>query len=206
MLREEYFKILRSIHFDFNSFLSVNDRVLKLGIGKEKNFPKAETNSKNLKRRNHEVKTFLSFYPSFIYSQFVKKATLSITIKILFEPKIFFGHAKLKKTPSNVAQKYSEVPYKRACSLKFLYIFSTIIANFYPARFNIKFNKSALEFKKESIYSFILVCSFLNRVCTSIPVCSFIRDFRVLLITLSCPNDPNRRIHAPKCGLQTNCI
>ena len=36
MLREEYFKILRSIHFDFNSFLSVNDRVLKLGIGKEK--------------------------------------------------------------------------------------------------------------------------------------------------------------------------
>ena len=23
---------------------------------------------------------------------------------------------------------------------------------------------------------------------------------------LSCPNGPNRRIHAPKCGLQTNCI
>ena len=49
MLREEYFKILRSIHFEFNSFLSVNDRKGK------KNFPKVETNSKNLKRRNHEV-------------------------------------------------------------------------------------------------------------------------------------------------------
>ena len=32
MLREEYFKILRSIHIEFNSFLSVND----IPIGKEK--------------------------------------------------------------------------------------------------------------------------------------------------------------------------
>ena len=143
----------------------------------------------------------ISFLPQF-YIQLVCKESYSFNYNQDFIwTKNFFGHAKLKKTPSNVAQKYSEVPYKRACSLKFLYIFSTIIANFYPAHFNIKFNKSALEFKKESIYSFILVCSFLNRVCTSIPVCSFIRDFRVLLITLSCPNDPNRTIHAPKCGL-----
>ena len=67
---------------------------------------------------------------------------------------------------------YSEVPNKRACSLRFLRFFSTILANIFPARLSNSINKFVLParlfqnqyfiFKNIPAYSFIPVCSFMN--------------------------------------------
>ena len=65
----------------------------------------------------------------------------------------------MKKTPSNLAQKYSEVPHKRACSLRFFKYSFHHTRKFLP----FKFNKSGLEFKKKInilVYPGLLISKF----------------------------------------------